>query len=397
MRIEGWLAAGALSLIAVPALAQSIQLKPAVRLEVQGDDNVFRSSGGVVPREADLLTTVGAGGKLTLSESLQSLELRGEVAHTDYLRLDELDYDQYQVGAQLKLALASLLQLRVDASRERRQENFAFRDDTENGLITVDKGTAELRLRVTPSWTGIALGERYQTRTSREQSRDADLTEDSMELGTEYRLTGYSSFGLAWRQSEGDYPNRVVVAGDGREKTYDQQNLIVRAGYRPSGLSDLTAQLAYTQRTHEDPAVRDFRGITGRAGYTRTFSGISRLQAEIYRDLFYVEDINANYVENLGLKGLYEYRWSAKLSLIGSTELFRSSYQGSPSQNAQGTPRSDVVFGLSLGADYRPFYRFSLRPELRHEQRGSNTANGGYHFTTAGVDLVYEYGLANTR
>jgi len=218
MRIEGWLAAGALSLIAAPALAQSIQLKPAVRLEVQGDDNVFRSSGGAVPREADLLTTVGAGGKLTLSESLQSLELRGEVAHTDYLRLDELDYDQYQVGAQLKLALASLLQLRLDASRERRQENFAFRDDTENGLITVDKGTAELRLRVTPSWTGIALGERYQTRTSREQSRDADLTEDSMELGTEYRLTGYSSFGLAWRQSEGDYPNRVVVAGDGREK-----------------------------------------------------------------------------------------------------------------------------------------------------------------------------------
>ena len=103
MRIERIVAALAGGLFCGAAGAQTIQLKPAVHVQVERDNNVFRVQdnppAGAIPRVADTLTTVGAGAKLTLAESLQSLELRGDYGHTDYARLDDLDYDRYQLGA----------------------------------------------------------------------------------------------------------------------------------------------------------------------------------------------------------------------------------------------------------------------------------------------------------
>ncbi len=382
---------------ATPAVqAFNLQLKPSVHLAVQRDDNVFRAPDAPPPggagRVADTLTTLGAGARLTLSQSLQTIELRGEVDRVSYARLDALDYNRYLLNAQARLRMASLLKLKLDASRERRQENFAFRDDTESGFITEDRGLAELRLAITPRWTGIASAEHLQTEASRDSNRDSDLRENTGELGIEYRRDGYSSFGLGARVSEGSYPRRMVTAGDGREKDYQQGSVLTRIGYTPSGLSELRAQLAYTERGHDDPAVQDFQGFTGQLGYTRRFSGISQLRIEAYRDLFYVEDVNANYVENLGARLGYDYRWSAKLAFAAVAERYDSSYRASPGLDVAGETRKDDVLSLRLGAEYQPFYRFSLLPEYRYERRGSNVATGRYKYSVYGIDLVYRYG-----
>jgi len=397
MRIERALVALSLLLISASASALRLELAPSAHTEVQRDDNIFRVPDEVVvggaPRVADTLVRYGAGAKLTLNESLQQLELRGEYDRINYAQLDQLDYGRYLIGLQARLAMASTLKLKLDASRERRQENFAYRDDSVAALITVDQAAAELRYAATPRWTGIARAERYATETSRQSSKDSNLEENAGELGLEYSRNNYSSLGVALRQADGRYPNRVVTPGDGREKDYTQQSLVTRAGYTPSGLSDLKVQVAYTQRTHDDAAVPDFHGFTGRLAYTRKFSGISQAQLELYRDLYYVEDANANYVENLGLKASYDYRWSAKLGFLAAMERYESSYKGSPRLNSSGgQPRQDEVFNVRLGASYQPFYRFSILPEYRYERRGSNTVNGGYDFNVFGVDLAYRYG-----
>lgn len=396
MRIERALLAAALSLVASAAAALNLQLKPSVHVEVQRDDNVFRAPdapvAGTAPRVADTLNLLGAGAALTLRESLQELEVRGEVERIDYAKLDVLDYTRYQVGAEARLVYASLLKLKLDAGRERRQESFDYRDDTGQGLITVDQASAELRGAITPRWTGIAKAERYQTQASRLASQDYDLTEDAGELGIEYRRNGYSTAGLALRLAQGNYPRRVVTPGDGREKDYDQQSLLARIGYTPSGLSDLSAQLGYTQRRHDDAAVPDFSGVTGRASYTRRFSGLSQIRLEAYRDLYYVEDVNANYVENLGLRTTFDYAWSAKLAFAVAGERYESRYEGSPGFNVGGAARKDQVLNLRLGAQYQPFYRFSILPEYRYERRGSNVADSAYDYNVFGVDLAYEYG-----
>lgn len=401
MRTELWLALLAAGLVPAVASALNLQFKPSAHVEVQHDDNVFRAADEALPdsapRTADTLTETGVAATLTLRESLQELELRGEYDRIRYSTLDTLDYDRYLVGGQARLAMASTLKLRLDATRERRQENFAFRNDTEQSFITVDQGKAELSYAVTPRWTGLARVEQYETSFSRAASQDSDLSETAGELAVEYRRNGFSTVGLGYRQSEGDYPRRIVVAGDGREKEYTQQSLFSRIGYTPSGLSELTAQLGYTQRTHDDALVRDFNGVTGRASYLRKFSGISQLQIEAYRDLYYVEDINANYVENLGVRLSYDYEWSAKLRFAASIEQYDSSYEGSPGVNSSGEPREDEVLGFRIGADYQPFYRFSILPEYRYEQRDSNFANSRYDFQVIGVDLSYTYGVRAGR
>lgn len=396
MRTERLLTAAVLSLLTGAASALNLQLKPSVHVEVQHDDNVFRVSDAPQPgqasKTADTVSTLGAGAALTLRQSRQELEIKGEVERIDYVDLDQLDYNRYQVGGTAKLAYASLLQLKLDAGRERRQESFAFRDDTASSFITIDQASAELRAAITPRWTGIAKGERYQTEASRALSQDYDLTENAGELGVEYRRDGYSSAGIAVRLAEGEYPRRIVTPGDGREKDYDQRTALFRVGYTPSGLSDLTAQLGYTQRRHDDAAVPDFSGVTGRASYRRRFSGVSQVQLEAYRDLFYVEDINANYVENLGLRLSYDYAWSAKLAFAVAAERYESSYEGTPGLDVGGDARKDQVVSLRLGAQYQPFYRFSILPEYRYERRGSNVANSAYDYNVFGLDLAYEYG-----
>lgn len=379
------------------AAALSLQFKPSVHVEVQHDDNVFRAPDapppGAAPRVSDTLTTYGAGARLTLRESLQELEFRGEYDRIDYAELEGLDYGRYLFGGEARLAMGSTLKLRLDASRERRQETFAYRDDTQQSFITIDQGQAELRYAVTPRITAIAGATRYATSASRLASQDYDLEENGAELGGEYRLNGYSYLGLGYRHTEGEFPRRVVRTGDGREKEYTQQSLVSRVGYTPSGLSDFNAQLAYTRRSHDEPGVADFSGFTGRLGYTRKFSGVSQLQLEAYRDLFYVEDINANYVENLGLRAAFDYRWSAKLAFALLAERYDSSYQSSPGFTVAGQAREDEVTSLRIGADYQPFYRFSILPEYRYERRESNLGNNAYDFSVIGVDLSYEYGV----
>lgn len=400
MRIERALSALIFCSLTTTASALNLQFKPSVHTEVQHDDNVFRTpdgGDGVVPKIADTLTAWGAGARLTLRESLQEIELRGEYDYTDYAELNELDYARYKVDAEARLAYASLLRLKLDAGRERRQENFAFRNDAENGLVTVDQASAELRASITPSWVAIAKAAHYESRFSRLASRDSNLTEDSGELGIQYSRNGYSSLGFAIRDVRGQYPQRNVTSGDGQEKDYNQQSALARISYTPSGLSDFSAQLAYTQRLHDDPGVDDFHGVTGRASYTRRFSGVSQLRFEAYRDLYYVEDINANYVENLGLVAAYDYRWSAKLAFAAAAERYESSYKGSPSFTVGGQAREDDVINLRIGADYQPFYRFSLLPEYRYERRGSNVARSAYDAHIFGVDLSYQYGLRTQR
>lgn len=396
MRTEQLLAAAALSLATGSVAALNLQLKPAVYAEIQHDDNVFRSGdnapAGSAPKVADTLNILGAGVALTLSQSLQQLELRGEVERVDYSDLDALDYNRYQLGAEARLAYGSLLKLKLDAGRERRQESFAFRDDTTNGFITIDKASAELRAALTPRWTAITRAERYQTEASRVGSQDFDLTENVGELGLEYRRDGYSTASLGLRLAEGDYPRRVVTPGDGREKEYDQRTVLGRIGYTPSGISDLTAQIGYTQRRHDDAAVPDFSGITGQASYRRRFSGVSELRLEAYRDLYYVEDINANYVENLGLRLTYDYRWSAKLAFAVGGERYESRYESSPGFTVGGAARKDQISNVRLGAQYQPFYRFSILPEYRYERRGSNVIDSAYDYNVIGVGLAYEYG-----
>lgn len=388
-----------LALLPAAAMALSLELKPSAHVEVGHDDNIFRAPSepgpGASPRVGDTITRYGGGARLRLRHSLQSLELRGEADQVEYREQDQLDHTRYRLGADALLAYGSLWRAELKADRQRRLENFAYRNDTQPGFIRQDTASAELRYAATPRWTASGKLDRYASRASLLNSRDYDLTETGVEVGGQYRRDGYSSLGFFLRQVEGEFPNRVVTPGDGREQDYTQRSLILRAGYTPSGLSDFALQMGYTRRGHDDAGVEDFSGLTGRLAYTRRLSGRTQLKAEAYRDLFYVEEVNANYVENLGLTLSADYRYSAKLAFAAAFERVQSDYGGSSGIAGGiggGAQRSDDVLAFSVGADYRPFYRFSVLPEYRYERRSSNALNSDYDYSAVGIDFLYQYG-----
>lgn len=385
-------------LLALPAAqALTLDLKPLARVQVSHDSNIFRSPDNPAPGAgsaiSDTIITTGVGGRLTLRESLQTLELRGDFDHLKYLDQNQLDHDRRRLSAEARLNAGSTLHLTLNGSEERRLENFAYRDDSQKSFVTASNASALLAYDLTPRWTVEAQADRFSSRASLASSTDFNLVEHGANLGVRYARNGYSSLGLSLRQVEGEYPARVVIAGDGREKSYTQSSLLAKAGYTPSGISDLSAQLGYTQRLHSDASVSDFRGFTGRLGYTRQVSGRTRLRGEAYRDLFYVEEVGANFAENLGLLLAADYRYSAKLAFAAAVESIQSDYRGASGfQAASGQQRSDQLLSLRVGADYRPFYRFSVLPEYRWERRESNLANSGYSYSSFALDLTYAYG-----
>lgn len=382
----------------VPGLASalSLEFKPSVHAEVQRDSNIYRAPDfpppGAPPKVADVITTLGGGARLTLRESLQELEVQADADHDQYRQLSSLDNTRYGVDAVARLAFGSTLRSNLEASRKRQLENFAYTDSTDRGFITTDTDSADLRYALAARMSVSAKFTHTATAASRPSSRDYDLNDNAAEVGTDYQRSGFSSLGFAVRLGEGEYPNRPAAPGSGIEQSYRQQTALVRARYAPGGLSDLNLQLGFTGRTHDDPSVPDFHGLTGRISYLRKSSGKAQWRIDAYRDLYYIADAEANYVENMGLRLAVDYQYSAKLALAMAAEQYRANYRGTPLFSMIGTPRKDDISAVKVGVEYRPLYRMKVLPQWRWEQRHSNQPGRDYQFSVAGIDLAYDYG-----
>jgi Putative beta-barrel porin 2 len=385
-------------LLLMPSLAAALGLefKPSAHVEVQRDGNIYRAPDspppGAPPKVADVITTVGGGARLTLRESLQELEVQADADHDRYGQLSTLDNTRYAIDALARLALGSTLRSNIEASRKRQLENFAYTDNTDRGFITTDTDSADLRYALAARMSVAAKFTHTATTASLPSSRDYDLNDNTAEVGADYLRSGFSSLGFAVRLGQGEYPNRPIVPGSGVEQSYRQQTALLRARYAPSGLSDLNLQLGLTKRTHDDPSVPDFHGLTGRVSYLQRFSGKTQWRIDAYRDLYYIADAEANYVENLGLRLAVDYQYSAKLALALAAEQYRANYRGTPLFSVVGTPRQDDVSAVKLGVEYRPFYRMKVLPQWRWEQRHSNQSDRDYRFSVVGIDLAYDYG-----
>lgn len=381
----------------LPAQALHLELSPNLQARIQRDDNLFRAPDnpprGSAPKVGDTITRVGGGAKLKLEQSLQRLELSGDYQRNDYRDQSQLDHDSYQVGARANLRLGSTLSLDLAASRDRRLENFAFRDDAAKGFLRLDTSSADLAYAITPRYSLVARADYLATRATLRASQDFDVTERGQEAAVRYQTAGFSRLEFALRNVDGEFPKRRVTAGDGREKAYTQQSAQLRVGYIPSGLTDIALQIGYTRRTHDDPLVEDFSGVTGRGSVLRRISGRTQVRMDVFRNLFYVEEVGANYVENLGAAIGGDYLYSSKLRLGGTLERVQSRYRGSDRFTLLGDDgRKDNVTTLRLGAEYRPIYRLSVIPEFRTERRSSPEQLSSYRYQSVGLDLVYRYG-----
>jgi hypothetical protein len=88
-----------------------------------------------------------------------------------------------------------------------------------------------------------------------------------------------------------------------------------------------------------------------------------------------------------------DYLYSSKLRFGGTLERAQSRYRGADRFTLLGEDgRKDHVTLLRLGAEYRPFYRLSVIPEFRTEQRSSPERLSSYRYQSVGLDLVYRYG-----
>ena len=134
--------------------------------------------------------------------------------------------------------------------------------------------------------------------------------------------------GLGFRTLDGEYLQRNPDDNPDLATRYDDRTFDVRATWQPSGISTLDVRLGRTRRDLEPVQDQGFDGTTGRIELRRTVSGKTRARLAVYRDLFSVEDVDANFLEDTGVRTEVEWAATSKLGLTLFAEYVDRAYEG---------------------------------------------------------------------
>ena len=271
-----------------------------------------------------------AAGGLTfeLDHGRQSINLTGQLARSDYSHFTQLDHTareglfawQWGVGAWLD----GLLSWR--AIRE--LDSFDNRDDAQPNFIVRREVRARGGVDVTPSWRAEIewSGDRRENTLADRQAFDRE--ERSLDLAWLYVSDPVLRVGLGFRTLDGEYLQRNQDDNPDLATRYDDRTFDVRATWQPSGISTLDVRLGRTRRDLEPVQDQGFDGTTGRIELRRTVSGKTRARLAVYRDLFSVEDVDANFLEDTGVRTEVEWAATSKLGLTLFAEYVDRAYEG---------------------------------------------------------------------
>ena len=190
---------------------------------------------------------------------------------------------------------------------------------------------------------------------------------------------------LVYRNSNGDYPNRQVVdAGGGVLGTsvdngYTQNEVLLRAQYKPDEDSRIFGQVGLTRRSFDNLPERDFSGPTARITYDFRPGGRFFMTADLIRDIASEEVLTSNYVDTRKVALRPSFRLTGKTTLTGNFSYAKLSYEGDPgfvAASAQVREDDITEFGLSLELQYSRNITFSAR--MGRQERDSNLNNVKY-------------------
>ena len=374
-------------LYAMPALAGKLEGEPFVWYTLEHDSNLFRVEGGDEAdgeaERSDTLHRYGGGVALQYSFGLQRVYLGGEARRVQYERYDALDHDGHELRAGMDWQLGHAASGELRASQEKRIESFSDRDDTDLNIQTDRRASASGTLAITPSWAVQTRVETSRLRSALDRSKNYDRDETGYSLGGLYTGSPVGTAGVRLHYLDGRFPERERA--DGVTDRYDEYDLQFTLGWQPSGLSHIDFEAGAARRNNR--GGEDYTGVTGRLQYIRRWSGKTSLQAELFRRVVSVEEVDANFVEQTGLALRADWQALSKLGVYGRVEWRADDYGGSPALDVNNSARTDDLQRIELGALYKPMFWLNLSPGMIFERRDSNRINRSFD------DLIFSFDL----
>ena len=440
--------------VAGAAWAGELKFNPFVTGQYLSDSNVYKFSGQVAQvtgtRETDdRIQRYTAGIDAVYAWQQQELRAVVEGRRFSFKKFKHLDHREYALDAGYAGSLLSNTTGLLNFRDERRMASFEDRRTTQLTMERDQIGRGALSIGVTPEWHLLvgahgrnlrsplpdapALPQPPPGAPARKASPDFGLHEAGYNAGVqfgiedkknpeneaplllgvmmEYTTVGFS--GVTPQPAAATPPPAgqplplplplpglaPASGGTAAPETFGDYRLLTleaTAKYAVSGLSSFDGKLGATQYNPKRSSAKSRPALTGEIGVTRKFSGVTALDAHLFRRISaYVAtadvatdtgvSIGANWEPILDITVLVNYAWAT--STFGDT-------RGIAPEN---TGRSDKVQNATLSIG-RPLFRlFGVRLFGSYSDRKSNLAYNDYTDNIVGAELSFRWGQGDAE
>lgn len=372
------------------AYAGAFGVVPYVEIGAQRDNNLFRVEDGGNNQavnqsgpQSDTITRTAVGAAAEWPIARQKLLVGGEYRQLRYSEFDQLDTSENEVRAELEFSVGPAVTGALRYRRERRQDDFDNLDGTQTNFVTETNPNIEVLVSITPSWRVLTKAGHLRLDQTLPSQQAFNFREDGVSVEVQHLGVPGSILGVGVEYQEGEFPDRA--AGGTLSQDFTQTTGFVTADWRYSGLSTFRGRLGYTQRDNSGGGGdRDFEGITGQFAYLRELTGKTNLQLEIFRQIFSVDDIDANFVEETGTQALLRWTYSTNL---GAQVRYRYANQDYQTLAGATDNRVDKLSELAAELIFQPFRVLSFIFDLTFQDRDSNDPGESFDAIRGGMAL----------
>lgn len=336
--------------------------------------------------------TLAAGMDVNLRVSRQVIRAHAEYNQTWFSQYSLLDYDGRDAYLKWDWLVGRVARGDVGIAETLTQASYTNVKQPVSNLIRTRQRFFHAGIKLDNPWLVKFGAESVDTDNNASIQQALDATVDTVNAGVQYTSSKGSTVELISRRSDGQYPNRQLVGLTPIDNDYLQWDHGVAVAWAPSGKTQVSGKLNYTQRNYADVPQRDFSGLTGLLAMDWMATGKTTLRASLHRDIGALENDTASYTLNQGVAFGADWKPTAKLLFNAQLRHDDISYAGDPGLVLSTAPaREDRLTTVQAGVEYSVLRNTMLGLVLKRGVRDSSEALSSYGYNSALVNLRSEF------
>ena len=376
------------------------------------DDNVFRLPSNITPAQeaglrasgssarSDTIFTLSAGAAINKDISRQNIQLGASVNQLLYTEHTDFDTTLLNLGATWNWRVGNELSGQVGYKQNQYPSQFLEVQTFTPNKRTVAIPFVSIGYQFHPSWEVRGGYQFVDITNSAERFRLSDLEQSQYEGAVRYRTQFGNLVDLYYRFTDGKRPNveTALLVTDPllqRPGQFEQNDVGLRVErWELSGRSRFEGFLAYTNRSYDQFASRDYSGPTGTLTFVYLPTGNTSVSLSVYRLIGAFTDVTTNYIVTTGVTLAPTWQATSKLAFGMNAFYQNRDYQGDPgivTAVLGEDQRKDDLYSVGVNATYAILRSLKGTLYYTYTRRDSNIDQRDFrdNIVGAGIDWAF--------
>ncbi|MGH8547525.1 MAG: XrtB/PEP-CTERM-associated polysaccharide biosynthesis outer membrane protein EpsL [Methylococcales bacterium] len=370
--------------------------KPYVSTTLLYDSNLLRIADNLSPQvvagknnKDDFVKTVAGGFEMDWEVSRQHLILNAQINQSWFQNFNELDYLGWDTQAKWKWQIGNNFSGDIGYANKRSLGTFAQLNRLVQNLQNNQAAFVNAAYLLHPSWRVKIGGSRNAIRFDAESRQNSNRVEQGGEITVEYLSSTDSSLGLRLIGIDGRFPDRSVAFSNIFDNSYVRWNYSAIADWHFSSISEIKADIGYTEQEFEHLTNLNFADIVAHLKFQWAFSEKTLFVLSGWREIRQAFNQFGNFLLSQGAELSPRWLITPMLELSPTLSYEHQDYLGVGSLAAQSGPdtintgRRDNIWNIGLNLTYRPIDNATIGLVLAQENRQSTQIGRTYQTQSA--------------